>query len=156
MDFRIVDINNELSSQNIAAAKIVRFKKKGTSDPIPTVLVDEIGKTNRIEIKIGRLIFKVSKFIENPKLCYKCLKCGHTQLRCNNIKRCKNCGGSHDVNSTLHIKYFRCEEAHDALSKECRFFSLEKDIINLEREKDLIPGSAEESHFAYFCTNCKG
>ncbi|GBM39667.1 hypothetical protein AVEN_104887-1 [Araneus ventricosus] len=57
-DFSIVDINNELSTQNIAAAKIVRFKKKGTSDPIPIVLVDEIGKSNRTEIKIGRLIFK--------------------------------------------------------------------------------------------------
>ncbi|GBN89193.1 hypothetical protein AVEN_77724-1 [Araneus ventricosus] len=118
-DLFIEDIAAELTKQSIAASKIVRFKKKGTSEPIPIVLLEEIGRTNRSDIRIGRLIFKVYKFIENPKLCYKCLKFGHTQIRCRNDKRCKNCGGAHNECSDVPVKCFRCGQAHDALSKEC-------------------------------------
>ncbi|GBN21442.1 hypothetical protein AVEN_138792-1 [Araneus ventricosus] len=50
-------ITKEIASQDILVTKIVRLKKKGTSEPIPIILIDEIGKTNRSEIKIGRVIF---------------------------------------------------------------------------------------------------
>ncbi|GBM83199.1 hypothetical protein AVEN_262679-1 [Araneus ventricosus] len=136
-DLFIEDIAAELTKQSIAASKIVRFKKKGTSEPIPIVLVEEIGRTNRSDIRIGRLIFKVYKFIENPKLCYKCLKFGHTQIRCRNDNRCKNCGGAHKECSDVPDKCFRCGQAHDALSRECSFYLIEKEIINLVREKDI-------------------
>ncbi|GBL75210.1 RNA-directed DNA polymerase from mobile element jockey [Araneus ventricosus] len=57
--------------------------------------------------------------------------------RCTNDKRCKNCGGSHNECSDVPIKCFRCGQAHDALSKECSFFLIEKEIINLVRDKDI-------------------
>ncbi|GBL91552.1 hypothetical protein AVEN_23615-1 [Araneus ventricosus] len=144
MDLFIEDIAAELTNQNIAASKIVRFKKKGTSDPIPIVPIEEIGRTNRSEIRIGRLIFKAYKFIENTKLCYKCLKFGHTQIRCTNDKKCKNCGGSHNECSDVSIKCFHCGQAHDALSKECSFFLIEKEIINLVRDKGISCNEASK------------
>ncbi|GBM24381.1 hypothetical protein AVEN_167617-1 [Araneus ventricosus] len=136
-DFILEDIAKEIASQDIVVSKIVRFKKKGSSDPIPIILIDEIGKTNRSEIKIGRVIFRVTRFIENPKVCFKCLKFGHTQIRCNKDKRCSKCGGTHNDECTGLIKCFRCNEPHDALDKNCKIYIREQEIINLVRNQDI-------------------
>ncbi|GBN64094.1 hypothetical protein AVEN_135948-1 [Araneus ventricosus] len=143
-DFLLEDIAKEIASQDILVSKIVGFKKKGTSEPIPIILIDEIGKTNRSEIKIGRVIFRVSRFIENPKVCFKCLKFGHTQIRCNKDKRCSKCGGTHNDECTGPIKCFRCNEPHDALDKNCTIFIREQEIINLVQTHDILFAEARK------------
>ncbi|GBL86420.1 hypothetical protein AVEN_203552-1, partial [Araneus ventricosus] len=136
-DFILEDIAIEIASQDILVSKIGRFKKKRTSEPISIILIDEIGKTNRSEIKIGRVIFRVSRFIENLKVCFKCLKFGHTQIRCNKDKRCSKCVGTHNHEYTGPIKCFHCNEPHDALDKNCTIFIREQEIINLVRNHDI-------------------
>ncbi|GBL84521.1 hypothetical protein AVEN_94869-1 [Araneus ventricosus] len=136
-DYSLEEIISDFKSQDILVSKVVRFKRKGSSDPIPIILIDEIGKTNRKDIKIGRMIFKVNKFIENPKVCFKCLRFGHTQLRCDKAKRCSNCGELHEDNCLNPTKCFRCGEAHHALDPKCKFYILEKQIINLVRDEDI-------------------
>ncbi|GBL79079.1 hypothetical protein AVEN_93033-1 [Araneus ventricosus] len=119
-DYSLEEIISDLKSQDILVSKVVRFKRKGSSDPIPIILIDEIGKTNRKDIKIGRMIFKVNKFIENPKVCFKCLRFGHTQLRCDKAKRCSNCGELHEDNCLNPTKCFRCVRDEDISFFEAR------------------------------------
>ncbi|GBO15602.1 hypothetical protein AVEN_121534-1 [Araneus ventricosus] len=136
-DYSLEEIIRDLKTQDILVSKVVRFKRKGSSDPILIILIDEIGNTNRIVIKIGRVIFKVNKFIENPKVCFKYLRFGPTQLRCGKAKRCSNYGALHEDNCLNPTKCFRCSEAHHALNHKCRFYIIEKQIINLVRDQDI-------------------
>ncbi|GBO20202.1 hypothetical protein AVEN_147742-1 [Araneus ventricosus] len=63
---------------------------------------------------------------------------------CRNDKRCKNCGGAHNECSDVPVKCFRSGQAHDALSKECSFFLIDKEIINLVRDKDISINEASK------------
>ncbi|GBM71327.1 hypothetical protein AVEN_178757-1 [Araneus ventricosus] len=58
-DYSLEEIISDLKTQDFLVSEVVRFKRKGSSDPIPIILIDEIGKTNRIDIKIGRVEYAV-------------------------------------------------------------------------------------------------
>jgi hypothetical protein len=60
------------------------------------------------ELLIGFSKVKVKPFVNNPMRCYKCLKFGHTQTRCqNNVEVCFNCG---QTRHTDQRKSERCEK----------------------------------------------
>ncbi|GBL79159.1 hypothetical protein AVEN_92403-1 [Araneus ventricosus] len=90
------------------------------------------------------MILRVTRFVENPKVCFKCLKFGNTRFRCDKDKRCSKCGGTHKDECTVPIKCFRCNEPHDALDKNCTIFIREQEIINLLRNHDISFAEARE------------
>ncbi|GBM26977.1 Anoctamin-10 [Araneus ventricosus] len=121
-----------LTESNIVTKYIIR-------DVETDFLLEDIAKeiAGHFSLENCRVILWVSRFIENPKVCFKCLEFGHTQIRCNKEKRGRKCGGTHNDECNGPIKCFRCNEPHDALDKKCTIFLRVQEIVNLVRNHDI-------------------
>lgn len=135
------DIATELKEVGIKFSQIVRFTRKNSEDPIPIVLVKELGYKERQSVPLFHMLHRVSSYTESPKICYNCLRFGHFQKSCDRKQRCAACGDFHPP-STPCLKEsicFRCKSKdHKATDSSCEFIKLEKSAIN-KAIKEKIP-----------------
>lgn len=131
-------IAEELIAAGIRCIQVERFTQKASNTPIPIVKITEIGKIERKEVVVGRIIYKTTKYIESPPICQNCLTIGHTVRVCRSKARCSKCGGQHSRdNCNEEIKCFRCGEKHEATEKRCTVYKSEKSARNLAKSENL-------------------
>ena len=85
-------------------------------------------------ITIGPYRIKVQNYQASPRVCFKCLKYGHTEKVCRSEKVCRKCTNIHqnmeDVSSCPNIKKCNhCDEDHFTFDKDCVEYKFQKDIL---------------------------
>lgn len=123
-------------NKDIKIKEIIRFEKNKV--PIPTIMLKIAGEVLPQDLKFGYRNYKVKEFVPRPIRCFKCQRFGHTSGNCHSIRRCKKCGGNHELQEcTENIKCVNCKGPHDAGSFECPFFLEAKEILRVKTTKKI-------------------
>ena len=142
----ITNFDNLKSEFNEEIIEIRRLNKG--KDKIPTpLLVITFGKQKIPEvIKWGYINYKVKTYYPNPIRCFNCQRFGHNSFSCKSQPNCSKCGESHKVEqcNSNYTKCANCSEDHSSLSKDCRYYIREKEIINIKVNKDVSFSRAKE------------
>ena len=149
------DIQKELESQNVKEVYRIQRRKSCFGPPNknsststdqnfilePTdqfIMTFSTPKLPR-ELKVGYLLVKVRPYIPNPRRCNKCQMYGHVMKFCKLDLVCPKCGqkGHERKNCSSIPKCIHCTKDHEATSKNCPMWKLEKLIIE-EKTKNNI------------------
>ena len=124
-------IQAEMENQDVT--KVHRIQKRNGDHHEPTnLLIITFGKPLLPKyVKIGYLNVDVRTYIPNPRRCFKCQRYGHGNSTCTHDTVCPTCGqtgheyGADDCDKVK--KCYHCEsETHDATSRDCPMYKLEK------------------------------
>ena len=127
-------IQAEMENQNVT--KVHRIQKRNGDRHEPTnLLIITFGKPLLPKyVKIGYLNVDVRTYIPNPRRCFNCQRYGHGNVTCTHDTVCPTCGqlgheyGADDCDKVK--KCYHCEsETHDATSRDCPMYKLEKLIL---------------------------
>ncbi|GFU85586.1 RNase H domain-containing protein [Trichonephila clavipes] len=107
--------------------------------------VNEIGQKIKIcpnlptSIKAGYLNCQIRPYIPNPLRCFKCQRFGHSQTSCRGQLTCSRCAsvGHSSTDCTLEPKCTNCLQSHASNLKLCRKWKLEKQIQEIEANKNI-------------------
>ena len=114
---------------------VISARKLGTRG---TVLLTFGKPSYPPEIKFFYQRIRTREYLPNPLRCYKCNRFGHTSKACRSEETCQLCSRlGHPRDQCKNEKLcINCNGAHDAGSRECPKFILEKRVIELKfREK---------------------
>ena len=142
-EYSTSELAEELISDGVRLVSVTRFTKKNSIDPIPVILVKELGKTPRREVHLFRTILHSTIFEEKPRICHKCQNIGHFQGRCTKEIKCSRCGQPHDLKECLaedsDICCARCNEtSHSSLDlNKCPKYIKNKEVLNISKEKGI-------------------
>lgn len=139
-DISVEEIAQSLAIEGIYVRKVIRFNNKSNGEPSQTVLIKELGKVVRERVKFDHRSFTVQKFIEKPRICFKCLKLGHFQQTCSvTDHRCNRCGENHHPKECPNeLKCFRCGGTdHNALNPRCPILKKESEVMELAKSRSL-------------------
>ena len=128
------EIQAEMENQQVT--KVHRITKRNGDHHEPTNLfIITFGKPLLpTHVKIGYLNVEVRLYIPNPRRCFNCQRYGHGNSTCTHDTVCPTCGqtgheyGADDCDKIK--KCYHCEsETHDATSRDCPMYKLEKLIL---------------------------
>ena len=94
-------------------------------------------------VLLGSRSFPVTKYVQRPHQCLKCLRLGHTSVHCKTIlcsdtHRCKRCGGPHKDPCTALPSCINCKGSHESSDRRCPRYQLMVQAIQ-KSEEDRIP-----------------
>ena len=159
------DIHNEIKTQEVKEVYRIQRRKKTTPtkgnkskktdanqgensrkdddptfEPTDSFIITFSTPTLPKTLKIGYLRVNVRLYIPNPRRCNQCQMYGHIKKFCQHDPVCHICGqGGHvGQNCTNDKSCYHCGGKHEATSKDCPMWKLEKLIIE-EKTKNNIP-----------------
>ena len=147
------EIAKELRSQGVLAVKRISVRYD-----LYALTIN--GQTIPENIYIGYLRAPTRPYIPNPQRCFQCQKFGNTKNSCKAKAVCAGCGKEgHTLDDcTNEPKCVSCEGEHNATSRDCPKWELEKKIIKLkytekisftDARKRLEPPSSDPSKSSY-------
>lgn len=136
------DILEDLKVQGVV--KLRNFPSKNKTRG-PTFAIYFMNDVLPNEVKIGYESFRVRQYEADPLRCYNCNKFGHTAKNCKQKeKSCINCGKFHEITTgTKCTERSFCTNCgsrdHNVLSRNCRSYIKEKEIISYaSKVKDSV------------------
>ncbi|XP_055936811.1 uncharacterized protein LOC129966414 [Argiope bruennichi] len=131
----------ELRDQNVCAARRINIRRGDRLVPTQHVVLTFQTPVLPKSIKGGYINCKIRPYIPYPLRCFKCQRYGHSQTSCrNNENICGKCAESgHEMNACTSdiLKCVNCSGSHEAFSKSCPKWILEKKIIFLKIKKNI-------------------
>ncbi len=106
----------------LSARRLNRRVKEGDSfkyEPTNTVVLTFQGSVLPKTVSLYYVVLHVKTYILPVVRCTKCLRFGHNAKACKGSERCSKCGMAPHSDSTCVTKCIHCDEAHDALYKDC-------------------------------------
>lgn len=148
----IVDLTEEeildgLKEHKVTVVKQITTKKDETTKKLPLFILTFSVPKLPSKIKAGYLSLNVRPYIPNPLRCFRCQRFGHTTALCRGSATCSKCGSQeHAKEQCDALKEFciNCEGNHEATSKKCTRWQLEKEIQRLKVVNNLSYGDARK------------
>ena len=98
-------------------------------------------------VKLGWTVLEVRKYIPDPRQCFKCQKYNHSSKSCRSPNDvCNRCGGIGHSGAmcTNAVKCANCAKPHQSNSRQCFFFSLEKEITTIQTTEKIMYRDAKK------------
>ncbi|XP_024085183.1 uncharacterized protein LOC112127881 [Cimex lectularius] len=133
------EIKEELSSQGVIEVKRIKRKTdRGLINTASLILTFDRPEMPK-EVWAIYQRFLVRPFLPAPMRCFKCLKFGHTALRCRNQNTICSCGVPvHEGRPCVDPpRCVNCDGPHHARSSACRILKEEREIQRLKAEKGM-------------------
>ena len=127
------EIVKDMEDQNVIGCRHFKWKNRTTNiiEPSNTVILTFKTETLPVEIDIGYEKRNVRQYIPSPLRCFNCFQFGHISDNCTNHSICSKCTStthtSQDCTSSVE-KCTNCNETHNAFSKDCEKFQIERKI----------------------------
>ena len=135
------EITEELKAQNVTNARRIKVKRDNKLHDTHTIVLTFGTAILPRTIRIGYLITKVDVYIPSPLQCYDCFKFGHGTKSCRASDICGNCGGDGYKHNEQDCKYptkcVNCNEEHNARSKDCPIWKLEKEVLQVKYTQNI-------------------
>ena len=154
------DIQNEIKSQDVKEVYRIQRRKKTTNpkenksqnqnensrkdedptfEPTDSFIITFSTPTLPKTLKIGYLRVNVRLYIPNPRRCNQCQMYGHIKKFCQHDPVCPKCGQEDHVGQTCtnEKSCYHCKGKHEATSRDCPMWKLEKLIIE-EKSRNNI------------------
>lgn len=126
--------------------KVVGIRKL-LSDPkkssVPLYVLTFLSPSPPNEIRVGYCPYIVDKYYPSPLRCGRCLRYGHSKLRCSRLSpicaHCSQSGHSQDAcpNTDLAPKCINCKGPHPATSRQCPYYESELRACQLTTDEGL-------------------
>lgn len=125
-------------------ASVIQVRRLGKSEIVKLVFAT---KSSPEYVTAGHTRYKVLPYLEKPRQCPKCNRFGHIASTCLKAQRCSRCGGDHGVNECAaeQPKCANCKKRHDATSKVCAIYKVERQISNYKSSKNVNYTSAKSA-----------
>ena len=130
----ITGIKNELKKQNIVDVKRITIRKLNQTINTNTYILTFNNPKPSPEIKIGYMLVKVEKYIQNPRRCYNYPKYVHLKKACTRKAVYIKCGAyepdqpEETCKNNLHCS--NCNESHRVDLKHCKIWLKERNLEN--------------------------
>lgn len=127
------EILEETSQFGVTNVRRIERREGGELKPTPLVILTFNTTKAPESIKIAFYKLKVRPFIPNPLRCFRCLRFGHTSLKCKSKEEICNCGcPKHEGTECQQSQCVNCGENHSSRSPRCPVFIKEKEIQRLK------------------------
>jgi len=119
---------DELRPQGVTAAVIIHVRDGDSKRRTNTVILTFASPQPPKHITAGYMRVPVDPYIPNPLRCFNCQKYGHSSRACKNLATCVKCGeaGHEGASCSNQEPCINCKGKHDASSRECPKWKLEK------------------------------
>ena len=135
------EIKTEMENQNVTEVYRIMKRVGNGHDPTNLFIVTFGDPSLPKDVKIGYLHVEVKLYIPNPRRCFKCQRYGHGKNTCTHETVCALCGESgHEYGSDecdKEKKCYHCEQDHEASSRDCPMWILEKEILKEHLSKNI-------------------
>lgn len=139
----VQDIETDITDEEIVelfggkiykAYRIFRFDR--TQDkrvPTKSVKIEIDAEELPAHLYVYGMRVKVFEFVQKPRTCFKCLKCGHFKDKCRSaIEKCRNCGQLCEERCEKQKMCTSCgDKTHCFGDKDCAIYKIEEDVIRV-------------------------
>ena len=135
------EIKTNLAGQGVVDVKRISIKKNGQTIKTNTYVLTFGTPILPKVIKVAYQVIKVEVYIPNPLRCFQCQRFGHHESKCRADPACNRCGhrgeDHSEFNCKAEIKCANCGLDHMAYSKECHYWTKEKEILTIKYKENL-------------------
>ena len=152
-DYSEIELCEELKKFSVTEVK--KIKRRDDTVRRTELYILTFDQCNIPEhVKIGWTKLKVREYIPKPRRCFQCQRWGHGAATCRAVEPvCMNCGEEfHGKECTRPPKCANCAEEHPALSKQCFYYRLEEETLNIKYKEKVSYREAKEKATERFVT----
>lgn len=161
MDLSESEILDGLRDQNVHELKQITSRKNDSVKKTPLFILTFSTPILPEKLNVGYLNIKVRPYIPNPIRCFRCQTFGHGVTTCRGSLVCAKCGQpdhSSDICTAEKPHCKNCSQDHEASSKLCSKWQVEKEIQRLKvlfklshadakkQAMSILPPRANESY----------